>query len=88
MGEARVCGTSEQARGLKQLMDRTMNGLESSINDMERAVGGIRGAWADDGAGEVDEILSAIRNALNEAKNAMPGVSSALEAYADFLDER
>lgn len=88
MGEARVCGNSEQARGLKSVMDQTMRHIETCINSMERAAKNIHGSWEDDGAGEVDEILAAIRNALNNAKEAMPGVSSALEAYAEFLDER
>lgn len=88
MAEARVCGNSEQARGLKNVMNQTMQHIETCINSMERAANTIHGAWADDGAGEVDEILVSIRNALNNAKDAMPSVGSALDAYADFLDER
>lgn len=87
MGEAKVCGTSEQARGLKTLMSQTMQKLDANISSMERAANSIHGAWADDGAGEVDEILSSIRNALNNAKDAMPNIEKALEAYAAFLEE-
>jgi len=88
MAEARVCGNSEQARGLKQVMNQTMQHIENCISSMERATNTIHGAWADDGAGEVDEILASIRSALNEAKEAMPSIGSALDRYADFLDER
>lgn len=87
MGEAIVCGTSEQARGLKTLMGRTMQELDDSICTMERAVNDIHGAWEDEGVGEVDEILARIRTALNGAKEAMPNVEKALEAYATFLEE-
>ena len=87
MGEAKVCGTSEQARGLKTLMSQTMRKLDANITSMEQAVKSIHNAWDDDGVGEVDEILSSIRNALNNAKEAMPSVEKALEAYAEFLEE-
>ena len=87
MGEAIVCGTSEQARGLKTLMGRTMQKLDANICAMERAVNDIHGAWEDEGVSEVDEILARIRPALNEAKEAMPNVEKALEAYATFLEE-
>lgn len=88
MSDARVCGNSEQARGLKSIMNQTMQQIESCIGAMERAANSIRSGWDDDGVGEVDEILNAIRTALNNAQEAMPGVASALDAYADFLDER
>ena len=88
MGEARICGTSEQARGLKSVMNQTVQKIETDINNMEKAVGEIHDGWNDDGAGEVDEILASIRNALKGAQDAMPNVAKALEAYAEFLDER
>jgi phage-related protein len=88
MSDARVCGNSEQARGLKDIMNQTMQQIESCIGAMERAANNIRSGWDDDGVGEVDEILNAIRTALNNAQEAMPSVASALDAYADFLDER
>lgn len=88
MSEARVCGNSEQARGLKNLMNQTMHHIENCINSMERAANTIHSSWDDEGAGEVDEILASIRTALNNAKDSMPSVASALEAYADFLDQR
>lgn len=87
MSGAIVCGTSDQARGLSSLMSQTMKALENDISSMEKAVQSIHGAWNDDGAGEVDEILAVIRNALKSAQDAMPAVKSSLEAYADFLDE-
>lgn len=88
MAEAKVCGNSEQARGLMSVMDQTMQHIEMCIDSMEHAANTISGAWTDDGVGEVDEILTSIRDALNNAKDAMPNVNSALNAYADFLDER
>ena len=88
MAEAKVCGNSEQARGLKDLLNQTLYRIETCVEDMDRAVGTIRSGWNDDGAGEVDEILVAIRNALKNATDAMPAVGNALDAYADFLDAR
>ena len=88
MSYARVCGNSEQARGLKNLLSQTILHIDSCVTSMERAANNIRSGWDDDGVGEVDEILSAIRTSLNNAREAMPSVTASLEAYAAFLDER
>ena len=88
MSDARVCGNSEQARGLKDVMNKTVQQIENCVSAMERAANNIRSAWDDDGVGEVDEILNAIRTALTNAQESIPNVASALDAYADFLDER
>ena len=83
-----VIGDSSTARGLKDLMGRTVTKLEGDIGDMEKAVKNIHGAWNDDGAGEFDEILSTIKKALQDVKEAMPIVEKSLEAYAVFLETR
>lgn len=69
-------------------MTQTMQKIDADIGNMEKAANQIREGWNDDGAGEVDEILASIRTALKGAQEAMPGVAKALEAYAEFLDER
>lgn len=88
MSGARVCGNSAQARGLKNIMSQTIQHIENCTESMERAANTVHSAWNDKGVGEVDEILISIRTALNGAKDAMPKIESALEAYADFLDEQ
>ncbi len=85
---SKVCGTSEQARGLKDMLHQSMQLVESGVDSMDRAVKNMKSGWDDDGSGEVDEILSAIKNALNKATEAAPQVERALENYAVFLDQR
>ena len=88
MSYARVCGDSVQARGLNKLLSQTLLHIDNCVTSMEHAASSIRSGWDDDGVGEVDEILSAIRTSLNNAREAMPSVTASLEAYAAFLDER
>lgn len=88
MADSRVCGTSEQARGLERILNQCMTKIDAGISQMEKSVNTIHGAWNDDGAGEVDEILAKLRSALNDAKDAMPNISRKLEEYAEFLDQR
>lgn len=83
---AKVCGTSEQARSLKEMMHQTMGLIETGVGDMEKAAKNVESGWNDDGAGEVDEILASIKNALNGAMEAAPQIEKALEAYAEFLE--
>ena len=83
---SKVCGTSEQARALKDMLTQSMQLVENNINQMERAVNNIHAAWNDEGAGEVDEILASIKKSLREAQEAAPQIGKKLEAYAQFLD--
>ena len=83
---AKVCGTSDQARLLKQMMHQTMSKIESGVGEMEKAARNIESGWNDEGAGEVDEILSSIKNALRGAMEAAPQIEQALESYAAFLE--
>lgn len=85
---SQVIGDSGAARALQNMIHQSMQLVEAGISDMERAAKSIKSSWNDEQAAEVDEILSQIKGALEEAKGAAPGVEKSLGAYADFLERK
>lgn len=83
---SRVCGTSEEARALKSMMHQSMGVVEGGIGDMEKAANSVKAGWNDDGAGEIDEIMKSLKDALRSAMEAAPAIEKSLEAYAAFLE--
>ena len=85
---SKVCGTSEEARNLGKLLKTAMGAVETGITGVERSGRTIQSGWRDDGAAVIEEMVSSIRTALNNAKESMPGIEKAIEEYAQFLDRR
>jgi phage-related protein len=85
---AKVCGTSEEARQLGSLLTTAMNAVESGVSNIEQGGNSIRSAWNDDGVAVIEELVSSIRSALQDAVESMPRLQEEIEAYAVLLEQQ
>lgn len=83
-----VSGNSESARQLQSVMNLTMRNIEADVGNLEKAAKDVKSSWEDEGVAVVDEMLSAIKNALMDATDASAAVEKALDAYASFLERK
>jgi uncharacterized protein Yka (UPF0111/DUF47 family) len=83
---ARICGNSESAYALAQGLNTAFQTIESALDECESAANQIRGAWRDSGSEIVDELISSVKSAINNAAESIPNLKQAVEEYARFLE--
>jgi uncharacterized protein YukE len=85
---ARVCGDSQSAYGLAKGLDTAKQAIESALDECDKAVNQIKGAWNDDGNQVIEELISSVRTAMNNASENIPNLKKAVDNYAQFLESR
>lgn len=83
-----VCGNADSARQLQNVLNLTMRSIEADVANLEKAAKEIKSGWRDSGAAEVDEMISAIKGALQDATDASAALGKSLDAYAAFLERK
>lgn len=83
-----VSGNSESVRALHSLFKGTMDKIEQDTEALEKGKKTVLDGWNDEGAAEVEDMVTTIKNALKGATESRQNVEKALEAYADFLEKK
>lgn len=83
-----VSGNSESVRQLQRVFASTVAAISANTEQLEKGKNYILAAWNDEGAAEVEEIVSRIRKAIVDSEDAVKNISSSLEAYAEFLERK
>lgn len=83
-----VSGDSGSVRQLHSLFKATMDKIEQDTDNLDKQRKTVLDGWNDEGAGEVEEIVTTIKNALKNATESRQNVEKALEAYAEFLERK
>lgn len=83
-----VHGDSESARSLSSLFKMTMDKIEQDTEELEKCKQGAMTGWNDFGVEELEEIVNTLKKALSSATESRRNIESALEAYAEFLEDQ
>lgn len=83
-----VSGNSESVRQLKSVFSMTMDKIEQDIELLDKYKKIVMDGWNDEGASELEEIVTTIKRALSNARESRTNIERALESYAQFLEEK
>lgn len=80
-----VFGTSEAAYVLANAIPATVQGIEESLKKISSQAQIIKDSWEAKDNGNIDEMVSSIKSAIDKSMENVDAVEKAIIAYADFL---
>ncbi len=83
---AYVCGNSEEARKLADVLKMTMQRIDEETAELDNGAKQVLSGWNDEDASEIEEMSQTIKSKLSESVESAGNVEKSLEDYAEFLE--
>lgn len=80
-----VIGNSETAFNLADIIPLTVDAIEENLKNISSQAQTIKDAWDAKDNGNIDDMVSSIRTAINKSMESVGAVEKDVRAYADFL---
>lgn len=83
-----VIGDSETAFKLADIIPLTVDAIEENLKNLSSQAQTIKDAWEAKDNGNIDDMVSSIRTAINKSMESVGAVEKNVRAYAEFLKRR
>ena len=81
-----VIGNSETAFKLADIIPLTVDAIEENLKNISSQAQTIKDAWDAKDNGNIDDMVSSIRTAINKSMESVGAVEKDVRAYAEFLE--